>query len=134
MQSNKMQIHQSKAEPWRITLIDTGENTMTGGRLKRVRPYLGEDDFCFTYGDGVSDVNDVNVADLIAFHQRQKTLATLTAVHPPARFGKAKSRLNWQPKWSLERALKETVSWYKAYQLNQDMQAFTLKQIAEYIK
>lgn len=84
MQSNKMQIHQSKAEPWRITLIDTGENTMTGGRLKRVQPYLGEDDFCFTYGDGVSDVN---IADLIAFHQRQKTLATLTAVHPPARFG-----------------------------------------------
>jgi len=79
-----MQIHQSKAEPWRITLIDTGENTMTGGRLKRVQPYLGEDDFCFTYGDGVSDVN---IADLIAFHQRQKTLATLTAVHPPARFG-----------------------------------------------
>ncbi|OQW92792.1 MAG: glucose-1-phosphate cytidylyltransferase [Thiotrichaceae bacterium IS1] len=84
MQSNKMQIHQSKVEPWQVTLIDTGESTMTGGRLKRVQPYVEEDDFCFTYGDGVSDVN---IADLIAFHQRQKTLGTLTAVHPPARFG-----------------------------------------------
>jgi len=84
MQSNKMQIHQSTAEPWRITLIDTGENTMTGGRLKRIQSYIGEDDFCFTYGDGVSNVN---IAELVAFHQRQHTLATLTAVHPPARFG-----------------------------------------------
>lgn len=84
MQSNAMQIHHSKAEPWRVTLIDTGENTMTGGRLKRIQPYLGEDDFCFTYGDGVSDVN---IANLIAFHHKQKILATLTTVHPPARFG-----------------------------------------------
>ncbi len=84
MQSNKIQIHQSTAEPWRVTLVDTGESTMTGGRLKRVQSYIGDTDFCFTYGDGVSDVN---ITDLIAFHQRQKTLATLTAVHPPARFG-----------------------------------------------
>lgn len=84
MASNEMHIHQNSAEPWRVTLVDTGEATMTGGRLKRVQPYLGEDDFCFTYGDGVSDVN---IANLIAFHIAQKRLATLTAVQPPGRFG-----------------------------------------------
>jgi glucose-1-phosphate cytidylyltransferase len=85
MQHNKMEVHQQYADPWRVTLVDTGEQTMTGGRLKRVAPYLqGEEAFCFTYGDGVSDVN---ITELLAFHKRQGVLATLTAADPPGRFG-----------------------------------------------
>ncbi len=84
MAKNKMEVHQNHVEPWRVTLVDTGEATMTGGRLKRIRSYLGEEDFCFTYGDGVSDVS---VTELIAFHKSQATLATLTATQPPGRFG-----------------------------------------------
>ena len=85
LSNNDMQVHQNSAEPWRVTLVDTGEDTMTGGRLKRILPYLGEDQpFCFTYGDGVSDVN---VQELVSFHERQGTLATVTAVQPPGRFG-----------------------------------------------
>lgn len=82
--NNRTEIHQNSAEPWRVTLVDTGEHTMTGGRLKRVRQYLGEEDFCLTYGDGVGDVN---IGALIKFHREQGTLATLTAVQPPGRFG-----------------------------------------------
>lgn len=82
---NSMEVHHRYAEPWKVTLIDTGENTMTGGRLKRVADYVkGDEAFCFTYGDGVSDVN---IADLIAFHRRQGLKATLTATRPPGRFG-----------------------------------------------
>lgn len=82
---NKMEVHQINAEPWRVTLVDTGEETMTGGRLKRVAPYLaGESNFCFTYGDGVSDVD---LGALIDFHRQESTLATVTAVLPPGRFG-----------------------------------------------
>lgn len=82
---NSMQVHQRHAEPWRVTLVDTGEGTMTGGRLKKVSPYLsGEDSFCFTYGDGVGDVD---IAKLINFHNEQGLLATLTATRPPGRFG-----------------------------------------------
>jgi glucose-1-phosphate cytidylyltransferase len=85
MRNNSMQVHQQNAEPWRVTLIDTGEETMTGGRLGRVAPYLKDEEaFCFTYGDGVSDVN---IAELIAFHKAQKVKATLTATLPPGRFG-----------------------------------------------
>ena len=85
MSANSMEVHHRYAEPWRVTLVDTGEATMTGGRLKRVAAYLkGEDAFCFTYGDGVSDVN---ISNLIAFHREQGTLATLTATRPPGRFG-----------------------------------------------
>jgi len=84
MQSNQMQVHQKKAEPWRVTLVDTGEETMTGGRLKRVRDYVGDETFCFTYGDGLSNVN---IAELVAYHQEQNLLATLTAVQPPGRYG-----------------------------------------------
>jgi len=85
MQTNSMEVHCRNAEPWRVTLVDTGEQTMTGGRLKRVYPYIKDDDaFCFTYGDGVSDVN---ITELIAFHREQKVKATLTAVLPPGRFG-----------------------------------------------
>ncbi len=81
---NKMEVHQNSAEPWRVSLVDTGEDTMTGGRLKRVRDYIRDDDFCFTYGDGVGDVN---VSSLIAFHKEEGRLATLTATQAPGRFG-----------------------------------------------
>jgi len=84
MVENKMEVHQNSAEPWRVTLVDTGENTMTGGRLRRVMDYLGNDPFCFTYGDGVSNID---ISQLVAFHREQKTLATVTAVQPPGRFG-----------------------------------------------
>ncbi len=84
MSDNSMKVHQNAAEPWRVTLVDTGEATMTGGRLKRVADYLDEEAFCFTYGDGVANVN---VSELIRFHRGQSTLATITAVQPPGRFG-----------------------------------------------
>jgi len=85
MVSNNMEVHHQYAEPWRVTLVDTGEETMTGGRLKRVASYLkGEELFCFTYGDGVGDVN---IAELVAFHSQSKARATLTAAFPPGRFG-----------------------------------------------
>jgi glucose-1-phosphate cytidylyltransferase len=84
MAHNRMEVHQASAEPWRVTLVDTGDDTMTGGRLKRVAAYVGDDDFCFTYGDGVSDVD---IGKLIQFHQSQGTLATVTSVQPPGRFG-----------------------------------------------
>jgi glucose-1-phosphate cytidylyltransferase len=79
-----IEVHRSNAEPWRVTLVDTGEDTMTGGRLKRVLPYVGDEDFCFTYGDGLADVD---IAALIAYHREQGALATVTAVQPPGRFG-----------------------------------------------
>jgi glucose-1-phosphate cytidylyltransferase len=85
MTNNEMEVHQKKAEPWKVTLVDTGENTLTGGRLKRVREYLdNEDDFCFTYGDGVSNID---IAASIAFHRKQGKLATISAVAPPGRYG-----------------------------------------------
>jgi len=84
MIKNKMEVHYNTAEPWRVTLVDTGENTQTGGRLKRVKKYVGEEDFCFTYGDGVGDID---IRSLIEFHKQQKTLATVTAVQPPGRYG-----------------------------------------------
>jgi glucose-1-phosphate cytidylyltransferase len=85
MSKNSMEVHQRNAEPWRVTLVDTGESTMTGGRLLRVKSYLSEDDdFCFTYGDGVADVD---ISALLNFHRNHGRLATLTAVYPPGRFG-----------------------------------------------
>jgi len=81
---NSVETHRHSTEPWRVTLVDTGEKTQTGGRLKRVRSYLGDDDFCFTYGDGLSDVN---VAKLVEAHRASGTLATVTAVQPPGRWG-----------------------------------------------
>lgn len=84
MRFNQMNVHCGYAEPWRVTLVDTGEATMTGGRLKRVREHLGSETFCFTYGDGVSNVN---ISELVAFHKAQGTKATLTATLPPGRFG-----------------------------------------------
>ncbi len=84
MRTNKMDFLSNGVEPWKVTLIDTGETTMTGGRLKRVRQHIGNEAFCFTYGDGVSDLN---IGDLITFHREQGGLATLTAVQPAGRFG-----------------------------------------------
>lgn len=84
MANNKMEVHHATAEHWRVTLIDTGEDTMTGGRLKRVAAYVGDGDFCFTYGDGVSNVD---IGQLIKFHKTKGTLATVTSVQPPGRFG-----------------------------------------------
>ncbi|MEA2480072.1 MAG: glucose-phosphate cytidylyltransferase, partial [Thermoleophilaceae bacterium] len=79
-----MQVHQSATEPWKVTLVDTGEHSGTGGRLRRVMPYVGDGDFCFTYGDGVSDVD---IASTIEFHRRHGAAATVTAVQPGGRFG-----------------------------------------------
>jgi glucose-1-phosphate cytidylyltransferase len=81
---NSVEVHQSKAEPWKVTLVDTGEATMTGGRLRRVLDYVGDEEFCFTYGDGVADVD---VRKLVDFHRASGTVATVTAVQPPGRFG-----------------------------------------------
>ncbi|MDH4842767.1 glucose-1-phosphate cytidylyltransferase [Pseudomonas sp. BN505] len=84
MAENRMDIHNRHAEPWRVTLVDTGENTATGGRLKRVRDYVGDETFCLTYGDGVSDVD---IPRLIEFHRQHGKMATVTAVQPPGRYG-----------------------------------------------
>lgn len=85
MSDNHMQVHQRKAEPWRVTLVDTGEETLTGGRLKRVADHIGDEEgFCFTYGDGLSDVD---IRSSIEFHRRHGKLATVTAVLPPGRYG-----------------------------------------------
>ena len=82
--TNEMTVHNRQSEPWTVTLVDTGENTMTGGRLRRVSNYLDEQTFCFTYGDGLSNVN---ISNLINFHHSQGTLATMTGVQPPGRYG-----------------------------------------------
>ena len=88
MKDNSFNVHQNNAEPWTVTLIDTGEKSMTGGRLKRVADYIKDDEaFCFTYGDGVSDVN---ITELIEFHKSHGKLATLTATRPPGRYGALK--------------------------------------------
>lgn len=85
MQNNQMEVHQRNAEPWRVTLVDTGEDTLTGGRLRRVSDYVkNEDAFCFTYGDGVADIN---ITQLVQFHKSHGKLATVTAVQPPGRYG-----------------------------------------------
>lgn len=85
MQNNQMEVHQRKAEPWRVTLVDTGENTQTGGRLKRVEEYVKDEEmFCFTYGDGVADID---VTSQLDFHRQHGRMATVTAVQPPGRYG-----------------------------------------------
>ena len=85
MSKNIMEVHQRKAEPWRVTLVDTGEDTMTGGRVKRIAEHVKDEEiFCLTYGDGVSDIN---ITELLAFHKVQNVKATLTATVPPGRFG-----------------------------------------------
>jgi len=84
MKNNKMQVHHKFVEPWTVTVIDTGLETMTGGRLKKAKEYVESDTFCFTYGDGLCDIN---ISNLIKFHESKKTIATITAVQPPGRFG-----------------------------------------------
>ena len=84
MKNNNMEVHQKSVEPWKVTLIDTGEHTMTGGRLKRVQKFVDDETFCLTYGDGLSDVD---ISNLIKFHKNKKTTATITAAQPPGRFG-----------------------------------------------
>jgi glucose-1-phosphate cytidylyltransferase len=84
MNKNTMEVHKKSAEPWKVTLVDTGLDTMTGGRLKRVKKYVENETFCFTYGDGLSDISIKNLIDL---HNKQKTLCTVTTVQPPGRFG-----------------------------------------------
>lgn len=84
MDRNEMQVHRTNAEPWRVTLVDTGQETMTGGRLRRVREHIGNETFCMTYGDGVGDID---IREAVRFHRQQGVLATLTAVRQPGRFG-----------------------------------------------
>jgi glucose-1-phosphate cytidylyltransferase len=84
LRSNRMDVHRESVEPWKVTLVDTGEESLTGGRLRRVRPYLDDSTFCFTYGDGVGDID---VTKSIEFHRKHGKLATLTAVRQPSRFG-----------------------------------------------
>jgi len=84
LRNNELKVHQNSSEPWSVTLVDTGDDTATGGRLRRVRQHVDGETFCFTYGDGLADVD---IAALIAFHRQKKTHATLTAVQPPGRFG-----------------------------------------------
>lgn len=85
MQKNEMEVHTRHAEPWKVTVVDTGDETMTGGRLKRVAPYVADEKmFCLTYGDGLSDID---IGSLVAFHEKHGKLATLTATQPPGRFG-----------------------------------------------
>ncbi len=84
MKHNSMEVHERYAEPWKVTLVDTGTDTMTGGRLKRVAPYIGNETFMITYGDGVSNVN---IAELVAYHQKHGKTATVTATQPSGRFG-----------------------------------------------
>ena len=88
---NDMVVHQHNAESWKVTLVDTGDSAMTGGRLKNVRSYLDNEDFCFTYGDGLGDID---IGELIKLHKSEGTLATLTAVQPPGRFGAIKTDKN----------------------------------------
>ncbi|MCC2677652.1 MAG: rfbF [Pseudobdellovibrio sp.] len=84
LKNNKMEVHHSESESWKVTLVDTGETTMTGGRIKRVKKYIGDEDFCMTYGDGLADIN---ITELLKFHKSHGGLATLTAAQSPGRFG-----------------------------------------------
>lgn len=84
MKDNEMIVHHKRSEPWRVTLVDTGEGSGTGGRLRRVKDYIGDDDFCFTYGDGVSDVD---IGDVIKLHKQQEKMVTLTAIQPQSKYG-----------------------------------------------
>jgi glucose-1-phosphate cytidylyltransferase len=84
LRNNKLEVHKNGSDPWKVTLVDTGEKSMTGGRIKRVSKYIGDETFCLTYGDGVTDIN---ITQLIEFHRGHKLLATMTAVQPPGRFG-----------------------------------------------
>jgi glucose-1-phosphate cytidylyltransferase len=84
MKHNRMEVHEKHAEPWRVTLVDTGQDTLTGGRLRRVRDFIGDETFCFTYGDGVANID---ISGLVVFHRNHGKLATVTAIQPPGRYG-----------------------------------------------
>lgn len=84
LRNNKLEVHSNEAESWQVTLIDTGLNTMTGGRVKRIAPHIDSENFCLTYGDGLSNIN---ISDLVSFHEKHGKLATITSVQPPGRFG-----------------------------------------------
>lgn len=84
LRNNKLEVHSNEAESWRVTLVDTGLNTMTGGRVKRIARHIDSDNFCLTYGDGLSNIN---ISDLVSFHEKHGKLATITSVQPPGRFG-----------------------------------------------
>jgi len=96
LKRNKVEIHKNEAEPWKVTLVDTGDETMTGGRIKRVERYIGDERFMLTYGDGVSDLD---IGDLVKHHERSNKLATLTAIRPAGRFG----ALNISPNGTVNR-------------------------------
>lgn len=89
IKNNKVDVHQNPSEPWKVTLVDTGLDTLTGGRLKKVKQYVKDETFCFTYGDGLSNVN---ISELITFHQKNKKSATVTAVQPPGKYGNLELR------------------------------------------
>jgi glucose-1-phosphate cytidylyltransferase len=91
IKNNKMEVHKKFAEPWKVTLVDTGLDTMTGGRLKKVESYLDNETFCFTYGDGISNVN---ISESVKFHKDTGTIATVTAVQPPGKFGRMNLKEN----------------------------------------
>ncbi len=91
IKNNKMEVHKKFAEPWKVTLVDTGLDTMTGGRLKKVESYLDNETFCFTYGDGISNIN---ISELLKFHKDTGTTATVTAVQPPGKFGRMNLKEN----------------------------------------
>jgi glucose-1-phosphate cytidylyltransferase len=91
MSNNTMEVHERNVEPWKVTLVDTGENTMTGGRIKRIKNYLDNEDFCMTYGDGLGDIN---ISELLQHHKQEGRLATVTATQPPGRFGALKLNEN----------------------------------------
>jgi glucose-1-phosphate cytidylyltransferase len=97
IKNNTMEVHQKHAEPWKVTLVDTGINTMTGGRLKKIENFLDDETFCFTYGDGLSDLN---IRESVEFHQKNKKYATITAVKPPGRFGSLEINENWVEKFN----------------------------------
>ncbi|MBK9039645.1 MAG: glucose-1-phosphate cytidylyltransferase [Bdellovibrionales bacterium] len=84
LRNNKLEVHSNEAESWRVTLVDTGLNTMTGGRVKKIARHIDSDNFCLTYGDGLSNIN---ISDLVSFHEKHGKLATITSVQPPGRFG-----------------------------------------------
>lgn len=108
---NQMEVHKNGTEPWRITLVDTGEKTMTGGRLKRVGEYIGNETFCFTYGDGVGDIN---IKQLIDFHKSRNAFATVTAVQIPGRYGVLNIEKDQARISSFKEKPKEAGSWLNA--------------------
>ena len=109
MKNNEMEVHHKYAEPWKVTLVDTGLETMTGGRLKRVKNFVEDDTFCFTYGDGVSDIN---ISKLIKFHKNNNVYATVTAVQPTSRFGVL--NINGNKITSFKEKPNDTASWINA--------------------